>query len=200
MGFHIFFLGRFPGRWQLWALCVRRGKQNKGRPMITEMDLFAFLDSQNIAHETARHEAIFTVEAGAQIKAKIAGGHTKNLFLKDKSGALFLVCALGDTAVPVNKLHRHLDCKRLSFGKPDLLLEALGMTPGSVTVFSILNDTAGRVTLVLDKALMDNPKVNFHPLTNTATTTIASDRLIDFARAANHEPIVIDFAALTPEQ
>lgn len=163
---------------------------------VTRQDLFALLDSLSIPHDTTEHAAVFTVEEGAQIKGKIAGGHTKNLFLKDKSGRLFLVCALGETRISVNGLHRHLDCKRLSFGKPDVLLEHLGVTPGSVTVFSVMNDRSGAVTLVLDKALMDDPKVNFHPLINTATTTIPSGRLVDFAREAGHDPIVLDFAAI----
>ena len=164
---------------------------------VSRDDLFAKLDSLGISHETAEHAAVFTVEEGAAIKAQLPGGHTKNLFLKDKAGRLFLVCALGSTQISVNKLHRHLDCKRLSFGKPDLLLAHLGVTPGSVTVFSVLNDSDGAVTLVLDKALFDDPLVNFHPLLNTATTTIASDRLVDFAKAAGHEPIILDFASLS---
>jgi len=163
-------------------------------------DLFALLDSLSIGHTTAEHDAVFTVEEGAAIKAQLPGGHTKNLFLKDKAGRLFLVCALGATQISVNKLHRELDCKRLSFGKPDLLLEHLGVTPGSVTVFSVINDADGAVTLVLDKALFDDPLVNFHPLINTATTTIDSARLVDFARAAGHEPIILDFAAISAAQ
>lgn len=163
---------------------------------VTRDALFAAFDELSIDHTMEEHPAVFTVEDGADIKGKIPGGHTKNLFLKDKTGRLFLVCALGSTQISVNKLHKHLDCKRLSFGKPDLLLEHLGVTPGSVTVFSVMNDTAGAVTLVLDKALFDDPLVNFHPLINTATTTIASGRLVDFARHAGHDPIVLDFANL----
>lgn len=166
---------------------------------VSRDDVFAALDRLGIAHTTHEHAAVFTVEEGAEIKAKIPGGHTKNLFLKDKAGRLFLICALGSTAIAVNKLHQVLGCKRLSFAKPDILLEALGMTPGSVTVFSILNDKAGDVTLVLDKALMDDPLVNFHPLINTATTTIESARLVDFAGDAGHEPVVLDFAAIAAE-
>lgn len=158
--------------------------------------LFETLDRLGIAHSTREHEAIFTVEAGAQIKAQMPGGHTKNLFLKDKAGQLFLICALGSTQIAVNKLHPHLEAKRLSFGKPELLAEALGVTPGSVTVFSVLNDVEGRVTLVLDKALFDDPLVNFHPMINTATTTIASEALIKFVKDTGHEPIVMDFTAL----
>ncbi len=167
---------------------------------ITRNDLYARFDALGIAYETHEHEAFFTVEEGAAIKAKISGGHTKNLFLKDKAGALFLICALGATQIKINRLHGVLGCKRLSFGKPDLLLEHLAMTPGSVTLFSVMNDKAGAVTLVLDKALFDDPLVSFHPLINTATTTIASGRLVDFAKASGHNPIIIDFKALMSEQ
>lgn len=159
--------------------------------------LFARLDALRIAHTTHEHAAVFTVEESAQIKSQLPGGHTKNLFLKDKAGALYLVCALGDTAVPVNKLHRTFGCKRLSFGKPDLLLETLGVTPGSVTFFAIMNDTAGRVNLVLDARLFDHEIINFHPMENTATTAIASAALTKFANACDHDAQIVDFAALT---
>ena len=111
----------------------------------TRKPLFDLLDKLGIARTTHEHEAIFTVEQGAHIKAALRGGHTKNLFLKDKAGALYLICALGDTQIPVNKLHKHLGCKRLSFGKPDLMMETLGVTPGSVTFFAVMNDNESRV-------------------------------------------------------
>ncbi len=156
--------------------------------------LFDLLNKLEIVHTTHDHEAIFTVEAGAHIKASLPGGHTKNLFLKDKSGALFLVCALGDTKIAINQLHKVLGCKRLSFGKPDLMQEVLGVVPGSVTFFAVMNDTENRVQLVLDKALWDHETVNFHPLENTATTAFAARDLEIFAKATNHEPVIVDFA------
>ena len=158
--------------------------------------LFETLDRLGIAHKTHEHEAVFTVEQGAHIKATLPGGHTKNLFLKDKAGALFLICALGDTQIPVNKLHKHLDCKRLSFGKPDLMLETLGVTPGSVTFFAVMNDQANRVQLVLDKALFAHDIINFHPLENTATTAFKSADMEAFARATGHKPIIMDFTKI----
>lgn len=166
------------------------------RPHADRSALLAKLDALTIAHSTHDHVPIFTVQEGAQIKAKLPGGHTKNLFLKDKSGALYLVCALGETQIAVNKLHKALGCKRLSFGKPDLLLEYLGVTPGSVTLFSVMNDTNSAVTLVIDKALTAHNVVNFHPLKNDATTAISSSDMIKFAKAVNHDPIVIDFETL----
>ena len=158
--------------------------------------LFETLDRLGIAHKTHEHEAVFTVEQSAEIKASLPGGHTKNLFLKDKSGALYLICALGDTQIPVNKLHKHLECKRLSFGKPDLMMETLGVTPGSVTFFAVMNDEERRVQLVLDKALFAHDTINFHPLENTSTTAFKSSDMEAFAKAVNHEPIIMDFAAL----
>ncbi len=155
--------------------------------------LFDLLDKLSIEHATHEHEAIFTVEQGTHIKAALPGGHTKNLFLKDKAGALFLVCALGDTRISINQLHKHLNCKRLSFGKPDLMMETLCVAPGSVTFFSIMNDRKNRVQLVLDKSLFDHEIVNFHPMENTATTTISAGSMQTFAKATNHEPILIDF-------
>lgn len=164
--------------------------------MTPRQALFSKLDALGIAHATHEHAPVFTVEESADIKAHLPGGHSKNLFLKDKSGALFLICALGDTQISVNKLHKTLGCKRLSFGKAELLLEHLGVTPGSVTLFSVMNDTQSAVTLVLDKALLDFDIVNFHPLKNDATTAIASQDMIKFAEGCAHTPLIIDFAAL----
>jgi Ala-tRNA(Pro) deacylase len=158
--------------------------------------LFQKLDTLGISHTTHEHNAVFTVEESAEIKTELPGGHTKNLFLKDKNGQFFLICALGDTQVPVNKLHGVLESKRLSFGKPEPLLEHLGVTPGSVTFFAIINDQENKVRLVLDKTLFDHEIVNFHPMENTATTAINSEDLIPFAKAVNHDPVIIDFSTV----
>lgn len=167
---------------------------------VTRQALFDYLDSLNISHTTYEHAPIFTVEEGADIKAAMPGGHTKNLFLKDKAGRFFLICALGETPIRINKLHPVLGCKRLSFGKPEPLLEHLGMTPGSVTLFSILNDTDNQVTLILDTALMNHDIVNFHPLLNDATTAISSADMVAFAKATGHEPVILDFAQLSEKE
>ena len=163
----------------------------------TRSELFTTLDNLGIAHETYDHAPVFTVEESTAIKAKIAGGHSKNLFLKDKSGAFFLICAQSDTPIKINKLHPVLNCKRLSFGKPDALLEKLGVTPGSVTLFSIINDVDGDVTLIIDQRLTEHERVNFHPLLNDATTAITSQDRIKLAKATGHDPIVLDFVALS---
>ena len=164
---------------------------------VTRQELFDYLDELNISHKTYDHSPIFTVEEGADIKAQMPGGHTKNLFLKDKAGRFFLICALGETPIRINKLHPVLGCKRLSFGKPEPLLDLLGMTPGSVTLFSVLNDTDKQVTLIVDAALLNHDIVNFHPLLNDATTAISSADMIAFAKATGHNPIILDFAELS---
>lgn len=159
-------------------------------------DLFAFLDAIGVAHQTVEHRPVFTVDEGHDIKAAMPGGHTKNLFLKSKTGELALVCALGETPVRLNRLHKRLDAARFSFGAPELLHQALGVTPGSVTLFALLNDAERRVRLALDAALFAHDIVNFHPLMNDATTAIARDDMLAFARACGREPEIVDFAEL----
>ena len=165
----------------------------------TRADLFALLDRLGIAHSTVDHEPVFTVEEGQAIKATMPGGHTKNLFLDDGRGALVLVSALGETVIKVNRLHRVLGTKRFSFGKEEALFETLGVRPGSVTAFALMNDTVGRVRFVIDQALLKTDPVNFHPLKNDATTAIAAADLVKFAKATGHEPTLVDFDALAAE-
>src|SRR5205809_3077514 len=120
----------------------------------TPAELFAFLDRLGIAHVTVTHPALFTVEQSRELRGTIPGGHTKNLFLKDKKGALFLVVVLEDAAIELKSLHRRLGASgRFSFGSAELLRETLGVKPGAVTPFAVINDTARRVTVVLDTAM-----------------------------------------------
>ncbi|GJL96227.1 MAG: DNA-binding protein [Hyphobacterium sp.] len=165
----------------------------------TRDELFAFLDELDIAHSTLDHAPVFTVDEGQAIKKNLPGGHTKNLFLKDKKGHLVLVSALGDTPVRVNRLHRLIGCQRLSFAKENDLLEALGVRPGSVTALALINDPDARVTFVLDAELLATDPVNFHPLLNDATTAISRDDLLKFAQATGHDPLIVDFAALAAD-
>ncbi len=154
-------------------------------------ELFAYLDSLGIAHKTVTHPPVFTVEEARTLRGKLAGGHTKNLFLRDKKGALFLVVAPEDASIELRSLHRLLGASgRFSFGSAELLRETLGVEPGSVTPFAAINDKAGRVTVILDAAMMANETLNFHPLANTRTTTISRDGLLKFLDAAGHPPRV----------
>lgn len=161
-------------------------------PAATPEDLFAYLDGLGIAHETMRHEALFTVAQSAHVKAAIPGAHAKNLFLKDRKGRLFLMVAEHGTAIDLKRLHETVGASgRLSFGSAELLVETLGVTPGSVTPFAVMNDPEGRVTVCLDAVLMSHARQNFHPLLNTMTTGIAPADLLAFLRATGHEPMVV---------
>lgn len=160
----------------------------------TRQDLFAFLDAHGVAHHTLDHPPVFRVEEGREIKAALPGGHTKNLFLKDAKGRLWLISALGETAIDLKGLHKVIGSARLSFGSPELMLETLGVTPGSVTAFGLINDADRRVTFVLDAALLASDPVNFHPLTNAATTAVSRDGFLAFLAALGIEPIVVDFS------
>ena len=164
----------------------------------TPDQLFAALDRLGIAHPTVSHPPLFTVEQSQSLRGTIQGGHTKNLFLRDKKGVLFLVTALESAVIELKSLHRRLAAAglgatgRFSFGSSDLLLATLGVTPGSVTPFGALNDTSGRVTIVLDAEVMQHAVINAHPLVNTMTTSIARDDLVRFLESIGHPPRILD--------
>jgi Ala-tRNA(Pro) deacylase len=158
----------------------------------TTSDLFAYLDRLGIAHPTVTHAPLFTVEQSQALRGTIAGGHTKNLFLKDKKGALYLVTALEDAVIELKSLHRLLAASgRFSFGSADLMRETLGIEPGAVTPFAAMNDREHRVTVVLDAALMRHETINAHPLVNTMTTSIARDDLLRFLEATSHPARIV---------
>ncbi|MEX0852805.1 MAG: YbaK/EbsC family protein [Bauldia sp.] len=162
----------------------------------TPADLMAMLAGLGIATTTVEHPPLFTVEQSRALRGDIPGAHTKNLFLKDRRDALFLVTAEEDAAIDLKRLHAVIGASgRLSFGRAELLMEVLGVPAGAVTLFAAINDTAGRVSVVLDRRLMANRQINCHPLVNTATTTIAAVDLCAFLRATGHQPAVLAISA-----
>lgn len=167
---------------------------------VTRAELEAFLGAIGVAFRSHEHPAVFRVEEGLDIKAGMPGAHTKNLFLKDKKGQLWLISARQDTIIDLKRLHRHIGSDRLSFGNAELMFQTLGVTPGSVTAFGLINDRDHRVRFVLDKALDDADVVNFHPLTNTATTAVSREGLRAFLAAIGVEPMVIDFTTVVADQ
>lgn len=156
----------------------------------TREDLMARLEELGIKATTVDHPPVFTVDEARALRGDLPGGHTKNLFLKDKKGGLWLVVCLEDRRVDLKALRKRLGAPQLSFGKPELLIEVLGIEPGSVTPFSLMNDTDGRVTAVFDQGVFEFDPLNFHPLKNDATSQITPDDLLKFARATGHEPII----------
>ncbi len=159
-------------------------------------ELLARLEGLGIATTTVEHVAVFTVAESQFIKESIPGGHTKNLFLKDRKGRIFLVTAQSEAQIDLKRLHETIGASgRVSFGSAELLGEVLGVEPGSVTPLALVNDVEGRVSFVLDERLMGYDIVNVHPLVNTMTTTIAAGDLLDFLRATGHEPRVLALPA-----
>lgn len=164
--------------------------------MKTRADLFAFLDAHGIAHSTLDHPPVFRVEEGLEIKAALPGGHTKNLFLKDAKSQLWLISALGETVIDLKRLHHVIGSGRLSFGPEALMVETLGVTPGSVTALGLINDTERRIRFVLDAALARADPVNFHPLGNNATTALSHNGFQTFLAALGITPMIVDFEAM----
>lgn len=158
--------------------------------------LLAWFDAHDIAHATHDHPAVFRVEEGLELKAALPGAHTKNLFLKDKKGRLWLISARQDTVIDLKQAHRTIGADRLSFGNEGLMWETLGVRPGSVTALGLINDADRRVAFILDKALWDADIVNFHPLTNTATTALEQAAFRRVLGLLGREPMVLDFEAL----
>jgi Ala-tRNA(Pro) deacylase len=165
--------------------------------MQTRDDLFALFHRLGIAHRTVEHAAVFRVGEGEAVKAGLPGGHTKNLFLKDAKGQLWLVSALQDARIDLKALPAAIGSAKLSFGSPERLQAALGVTPGSVTAFALINDPDHQVRFVLDAGLAAADPVNFHPLTNTATTAISQADFRRFLEALGAAPLIVDFAEQT---
>jgi Ala-tRNA(Pro) deacylase len=154
------------------------------------------LDELGIAHTTVEHPPVYTVEEARQHTAHLPGGHCKSLFLKDKRDGLWLLVCLDHRRIDMGALAKAIGSPRLSFGRPELLAEVLGVTPGSVTPFALANDLAQRVQPLLDRAMLYHERLNYHPLTNEATTTIAAEDLVRFIEACGHRPRIIDLEAV----
>ena len=158
--------------------------------------LLAWMAANGVDQTTHDHPAVFRVDEGLELKAAMPGAHTKNLFLKDKKGRLWLISARQDTVIDLKRAPAAMGSDRLSFGNEGLLYETLGLTPGSVTALGLINDPDRRVTFVLDRALWEADVVNFHPLTNTATTALAQADFRRFLTLIGREPVVVDFDKL----
>ena len=165
------------------------------QPLHDRDSLLAWMAERRIPQKTTDHEAVFRVEEGLELKASMPGAHTKNLFLKDKKGRLWLISARQDTVIDLKAAPRIIGSDRLSFGNEALMWETLGVRPGSVTALGLINDVDRQVTFVLDRRLWEADIVNFHPLTNTATTALSQAAFRQFMTAIGREPLVIDFAA-----
>ena len=163
----------------------------------TPEGLLARLAAMGIEARTTRHPPVFTVAESQALRGQLAGGHSKNLFLKPKTGPFLLAVLEEERQVSVNALARAAGAPRVSFGSAEELMTQLGVEPGSVTPFGLVNAAPGAVRAVFDRRLMEGfAWVNFHPLTNAATTTIRPADLLRFLRALGHAPEVLDLEAV----
>lgn len=158
----------------------------------TPEDLFSCFDRLGIDVATHHHAPAFTVEQGNAVWAGIPGVHCKNLFLKDAKAKLWLVVAPGERRVDLKRLPDRIGSARLSFGSAELLRQVLGVEPGSVTPFALINDAERRVNVVLDAWMMAQPLLNYHPLRNDMTTTIAAADFRKFLDHTGHRPEVVE--------
>lgn len=172
----------------------QEGTDERSGPLTSD-ELLAFLERLSIRTETREHPPVFTVAESQALREDIPGGHTKNLFLKDKKGRYFLL-TVGETAeIDLKRIHAVIGAQgRVSFGKPEALMELLGVVPGAVTCFGIVNDTNNKVTLIFDEALMAHEIINGHPLRNDATTSIRREDLKRFVEATGHAFTVLNLS------
>src|SRR5436190_12644007 len=182
----------------LQALAPAAGEQHPGRampPPLTPDQLFARLDALGIAHRTYSHPPVFTVAEAAALRGALPGGHCKSLFLKDKKAGLWLAVVLEERQIDLKQFAAALGAPRFSFGSPELLYQTLGLRPGSVTPFALVNDSDRRVTIILDRAMLQHEPLNYHPLENDRTTAISPADLLRFIAACVHRPRLVDLDA-----
>jgi Ala-tRNA(Pro) deacylase len=186
-----------PVRRRAWPVDGRRrGFQVLFTMPATPEALFARLDALAIPHRTHHHPPLHTVAESVSLRGTLPGGHCKSLFLIDRKGGLWLVVVLEDRRLDLKALSELLGAPRFSFASPERLLAALGVTPGSVTPFALMNDTAQAVKVVLDEAMLRHRPLNYHPLVNIATTAVAPEDLLRFIAACGHTPRIVALEAI----
>ncbi len=160
----------------------------------TPEQLLARLAELGIASRTVNHPPVFTVEEAKALRGELPGGHVKNLFLRNKKGAMWLIVAEEDRRIDLKALGERLGSGKVSFGSPARLMQYLGVAPGAVTPFGLINDKQAAVQVVIDEALLAHDPINVHPLTNDRTTAIAPRDLLAFIEACGHKPRILDLA------
>ena len=165
-----------------------------GTEPLTSADLLARLVTLDIAHRTVEHSPVFTVAESKGLRAEFPGGHTKNLFLRNKKGRMWLVTCLEDRVIDLKELAQRLGAGRFSFASAQRLMHYLGVIPGAVTPFAVINDHGGVVQVVLDAGLLAHDPLNFHPLDNAMTTALSADGLLRFLEYADHSPQLVELS------
>jgi Ala-tRNA(Pro) deacylase len=168
-------------------------------PLLSPEELFAHMDALGIVHRTYSHPPVFTVAEAAALRGSLPGAHCKSLFLKDKKGGFWLAVMLEERRIDLKKLARRLAAPRFSFGGAGDLHRLLGVRPGSVTPFALVNDVERLVIPVLDAEMLAHDPLNYHPLENDRTTAISAADLLRLIAASGHVPRIIQLADLEPE-
>lgn len=168
--------------------------------MAGEAELYALLRDNGIAFSHHVHPPLFTVEESRALRGELPGGHVKNMFMKDKKGAIWLATCLEYRQIRIRDLEKEVGAKGLSFGKPELLWDVLGVLPGAVTPFGLVNDRDHKVNVALDRQMLDHDPINFHPLHNEATTAISKQGFLDFLALTRHQPMLVDFDRLEAQE
>lgn len=163
-----------------------------GTSPLASADLLACLETLGIDHRTVRHSPVYTVAESRELRADFPGGHSKNLFLRNKKGRMWLVTCLEDREIDLKDLAERLGAGRFSFASAERLMRYLGVVPGAVTPFAVINDHGSAVHMVLDAGLLTHDPLNFHPLDNAMTTAISADGLLRFLDYAKHPPQIVD--------
>ena len=163
-----------------------------GSAPLGSVELLTLFDTLGIDHHTVRHAPVYTVAESRELRAGFPGGHSKNLFLRNKKGHMWLVTCLEDRDIDLKALGERLGAGRFSFASTERLMRYLGVSPGAVTPFGVINDHGAAVQLVLDEGLLEHDPLNFHPLDNAMTTAISADGLLRFLEYAEHPPRMVD--------
>ena len=159
---------------------------------MTPPELFDFFAELGLATTTVEHEPVFTVAEARRLRGSLPGSHSKSLFLRNKKGRMWLVTADADRTIDLRRLGESLEAGRVGFASPERLLQYLGVTPGAVSPFGVVNDLDGQVQVALDAEMLQDEPLNFHPLVNTRTTAISRADFLAFLRATGHEPLLLD--------
>lgn len=166
-----------------------------GSEPATPEALLSRLETLGIEAHTFSHPPVFTVEEAKIHRGDLIGAHTKNLFVRDKKGRMWLIVALEDRAVNLRGVAEMLGHKRFSFGSEERLMKYLGVIRGAVTPFGVVNDHTRAVRVALDTGLQEHSVWNFHPLDNSMTTTLTGAEMVRFLEAVDHAPTWVDLGA-----
>ena len=183
----------------LWSRAMRQQAHPErrladGTMPLSSGELLQRLDALGIAHRTSRHAPVYTVAESRALRAEFPGGHSKNLFLRNKKGRMWLLTCLEDRQIDLKQLAERLGAGRFSFASAERLMRYLGVVPGAVTPFAVVNDRAGAVDVVVDAGLLAHDPLNFHPLDNAMTTAVSAGDLLRFLEHAAHPPRIIDLS------